>query len=173
VRCRGGRGRSRPSRVARRLSGLSIIGVESSEGSTMVMKDTSHPLAEAEAAEAIGRAAGELRDILVAMAGRLEPFPYFLGSIEVQAVEAEPGGASRADRGCIVVCGDGELYEFTMNVNLPGAGPELGLDRDDTVKRVELPPEDYLPYAYNAIKELGALIGEQEARAKKYTFDKP
>ncbi len=139
----------------------------------MAGKDTSDRSMAAEAEKAVERTAGELHDILVAMVGRLDPFPYFLGSIEVQAVEAEPGGASRADRGCIVVCGDGELYEFTMNLNLPGPGPELGLDRDDTVKRIELPPEDYIPYAYNAIKELSALLGELEARARKYSFDKP
>ena len=39
----------------------------------MATKDTSHPPAEVEAAEVIERAAGELRNILVAMAGRLEP----------------------------------------------------------------------------------------------------
>jgi hypothetical protein len=139
----------------------------------MAVKDLSGKSAASKAEDVVECTAGELHEILVAIAGRLAPFPYFLGSIEVQAVEAEPGGASGADRGCVVVCDDGELYEFTMNLNLPGLGPELGLDRDDTVKRIDLPPEDYIPYAYNAIKELSALLAEQEARASKYSFDKP
>ena len=34
----------------------------------------------------------------------------------------------------------------------------------------DLPPEDYISYAYHAIKEIGALIEEQKTRAKKYSW---
>lgn len=121
------------------------------------------------AEEAVQKAAQELHDILVAMAGELVPFPYFLGSIEVRAIEAEPGGAERADRGCIVVCPDGEMYEFTMRFQPPGPA-DIGMDRDDSVKRVELPPRDYIAYAYNAVKEMAGLLAEREGRARKYSY---
>ena len=41
---------------------------------------------------------------------------------------------------------------------------DFGMERDDSVKPVHLPPEDYVAYAYNAIKEMGGLIEEQRAR---------
>jgi len=117
----------------------------------------------------VQRTAEQLHELVAEMASALVPFPYFMGSIQVQAVEAEPGGVQRADRGCIVVCPDGELYEFTMKVQAQGPF-DAGLDRDDSVKPVELPPEEYVVYALNAIKELGALLEEQRARARKYSF---
>ena len=43
--------------------------------------------------ETVQRAADQLHETLVELATKLEPFPYFLGSIEVRAIEAEPGGA--------------------------------------------------------------------------------
>ncbi len=122
------------------------------------------------AQESVQRLAAELHEIVVAMAQELAPFPYFLGSTEVRAIEAEPGGAQKADRGCIVVCPDGEMYEFSLKVQAPGAGFDMGLTRDDSVKRVEMPPEDYIPYAHHAVRELAALLDEQRQRGKKYSF---
>ncbi len=122
------------------------------------------------AADAVQKTADALHEQLVEMAEALDPFPYFLGSLEVRAVEAEPGGVERSDRGCIVVCQDGELYEFTMKMQSEDAGADLSMSRDDSVKRIELSPQDYIPYAYNAIKELGKLIEDQRARGKKYRF---
>ena len=113
--------------------------------------------------------AAQLREILVEMASALVPFPYFLGSLEVQAIEAEPGGVEKADRGCVVVCADGEMYEFTMRMQSPG-GFDMSMEREDSVKRIDLPPEDYIGYAYNAIKEMAALLEEKQTRAKKYSY---
>ena len=117
----------------------------------------------------IQKTAQDLHEILADMASQLDPFPYFLGSTEVRAVEAEPGGVQKADRGCVVVCQDGELYEFTMKVQGGGAF-DFEIDRDDSVKRLEMPPEDYIPYAYNGIKELGKLMEDLRGRAQKYSF---
>ena len=122
-----------------------------------------------ESREAVQRAADKLHDSLVELAAKLDPFPYFLGSIEVRAIEAEPGGANKADRGCIVVCQDGEMYEFSMKIQAPNEF-DLGMERDDSVKPVQLPPEDYVAYAYHAIEEIAGLLAEQRARAKKYSF---
>ncbi|MBI3743526.1 MAG: hypothetical protein HY261_04485 [Chloroflexi bacterium] len=120
-------------------------------------------------ADGVQRLADQLHETLVALAANLVPFPYFLGSTEVRAIEAEPGGVERADRGCIVVCDDGEMYEFIMKVQ-QGDLFDGGMGRDDSVKKVEMRPEDYIPYAYHAIKEIGALIDEQKTRAKKYSW---
>jgi len=122
-----------------------------------------------ESREAVQRAADKLHDSLVELAAKLDPFPYFLGSIEVRAIEAEPGGANKADRGCIVVCQDGEMYEFSMKIQAPNEF-DLGMERDESVKPVQLPPEDYVAYAYHAIEEIAGLLAEQRARAKKYSF---
>ena len=117
----------------------------------------------------IQKTAEELRQQLVEMAAQLDPFPYFLGSTEVRAIEAEPGGVQKADRGCVVLCQDGELYEFTMTMT-GGSDMDFGIGRDDSVKRIEMPHEDYIPYAYNGLKELAQLLEEQRARASKYRF---
>ncbi|MEE9284680.1 MAG: hypothetical protein V3V35_03010 [Dehalococcoidia bacterium] len=122
------------------------------------------------AADGVQKLASDLHDIIVAMATQLAPFPYFLGSTEVRAIEAEPGGVQKADRGCVVVCPDGEMYEFSMKIQAPGPGFDLSMSRDDAVKRLELAPEDYIPYAHNAVKELAVLLDEQKTRAKKYSF---
>lgn len=121
------------------------------------------------ASETIQKTADSLHEQLVEMSSQLDPFPYFLGSLEVRAIEAEPGGVERSDRGCIVVCQDGELYEFIMKMQNTES-MDLSMSRDDSVKRVEFSSEDYIPYAYNAIKELGKIIEEQRGRAKKYRF---
>lgn len=118
----------------------------------------------------VQKTAEQLHEIVVQMASSLVPFPYFLGSTEVQAVEADPGGVQRADRGCIVICADGEMYEFTMRVQSPGPGLDFTMDREDSVKPISLPPEEYTVYACNAIKEMAKLLEEQRARAKKYSF---
>ncbi len=47
---------------------------------------------------------------------------------------------------------------------------DFGMERDDSVKPVQLPPEDYVAYAYHAIREIAGLLAEQQARAKKYSF---
>ena len=56
-----------------------------------------------------------LRELLIAAAGQLDPFPQFFGSMEVQAVEVDPPAGQGPDRGCVVICPDGELYELTVN----------------------------------------------------------
>ena len=121
-------------------------------------------------ADAVQKLAGDLHDTVVTMAAQLVPFPYFLGSTEVRAVEAEPGGVQKADRGCVVVCPDGEMYEFSMKLQAPVEGFDISMSRDDTVKLLELQPEDYIPYAFNAVKEMALLLDEQQSRAKKYSF---
>ena len=112
--------------------------------------------------DGLERAAAELRERLIALAQQVAPFPYFLNSDEVQAVEAEPGEISRADRGCIVVCPDGELYEFNIKLEDPGMTGYVSVVRWDSVKPVEMMPEEYIAYAANAVRALERVVAEQQ-----------
>jgi len=128
------------------------------------------PLAQkAKADAAVERAALTLRRLLQEAVARLAPFPPFPGAFFTLAIEAEPDAASHADRGCVVVGPDGELYELTMGLELP-PGPGEPADpvsmRKEEMKRLELHPRDYVVYAYNALARVVEIILEQqEARS--------
>ena len=103
------------------------------------------------------RAASQLHDVLKALAVRLKPFPAFMNMASIQAVEVEPQVLQAPDRGCVVVCPDGELYRLSL-VLIPGP---LGLSDADQVEEFEalgLPTEEYIPYAYAAIVELAGRL---------------
>ncbi len=102
---------------------------------------------------ALERAASQLRDILRALAGRLQPFPAFMNMASIQAIEVEPQGLRASDRGCVVVCPDGELYELSLQL-IPGPPEVSDIDQVEEYKALELPPEEYIPYAYAAFKAL-------------------
>ena len=123
------------------------------------------PLAQkAKADAAIERAAQSLRQLLQEAVARLDPFPPFPGAFFTLAIEAEPDAASHADRGCVVVGPDGELYELTMGLELP-PGPGEPADpvsmRKEEIKPLELHPRDYAVYAYNALTRVVEILLEQ------------
>lgn len=110
----------------------------------------------------IGRTATELRQSLQAAARELRPFPHFPEST-TEAIEAEPGGAAKADLGCVVLCPDGELYEFTMALDFSS---ETGsVDKREDLREVRLNPQDYIAYAYNALVEVTHLLVERAEQA--------
>lgn len=110
----------------------------------------------------IDRTANELRAALRAAVRELKPFPYFPEST-TEAIEAEPGGAAKADVGCVVVCPDGELYEFTMAIDF---STETGtVDKREDLREVNLKPQDNIPYTYNALLEVTRILMER-AEAK-------
>jgi len=108
----------------------------------------------------IERAASQLREMLHEAAGELDPFPLFMGSLYVRAIEAEPGGAAKSDLGCVVVCPDGELYEYVYTMILGGLFPEP-TPKEET-RKLDLPPQEYIPYAYNALCEVTRLLLERQ-----------
>jgi hypothetical protein len=110
------------------------------------------------------QAAADLKEILKATIRDLDPFPPLFDSPFIKGVEAEPGAAARADIGCVVVCPDGELYEFTYT--LGAAGPMPDFSRKEETKKLDLPPRDYIPYAYNAIAEVTRLIMERRRQPR-------
>jgi len=128
--------------------------------------DNADPLEAKAAADLIvERAATELRGLLQASVARLRPFPPFPGAFFTNAIEAEPDGAADTERGCVVVCEDGELYELQMGVDLENAvlgGFEDPVSlRKEELKKLELHPRDYIVYAYNALTAVTEKLLEQ------------
>ncbi|MEK7874494.1 MAG: hypothetical protein AAB502_11640, partial [Chloroflexota bacterium] len=106
------------------------------------------------------KAAEELRRLLREAVAELEPFPYFLGSFDIKALEAEPPSGAGPDRGCVVVCPDGELYEYQISVVDAGSGGG-GLDRLEKLEKLELPLKEYIAYALAAME---AVAREQQKK---------
>jgi len=111
------------------------------------------PLArKAHADLVIDRTAQQLRDILHAAVGSLNPFPPYPGSFFNYAIEVEPGILGGPNRGCIVVGQDGELYELIMRMDFSGDdGDPVGM-RDEEMRKLELLPHEYIVLAHQAIK---------------------
>ncbi len=115
------------------------------------------PLArKAQADLIVERAAEQLRRIVHDLAGRLRPFPPFPGAFFTNAVEVEPDAAASTERGCVVVCEDGELYELLIGVDFdsPEALSDPVAARKEELRPLDLHPRDYVVYAYNAITAL-------------------
>ena len=125
------------------------------------------PLAYKNEADALlERTADRLRLLLKEAAARLDPFPPFPGSFFSYGIEVEGAGAESADRGCVVLAPDGELYELVMGQDATA----LALDESDPValrneelKKLDLHPRDYVLYAYSALVRVVELLLEREA----------
>ena len=132
----------------------------------VVHVNTADPMAlKQQADQVIERAAADLQGMLRAAAARLRPFPPFPGAFFTNAIEAEPDGAAEADRGCIVVCEDGELYELQIGVDfesleLGGFEDPVSL-RKEELHKLDLHPRDYIVYAYNALTAVIEKLMEQ------------
>ena len=62
----------------------------------------------------------------------------------------------------MVVCPDGERYELSLEATLQDPEVGGGLEQVNELKRLELPPGEYIPYAYGAIQELGRILRERQ-----------
>lgn len=112
---------------------------------------------------ALERAAAELRKLLKELAAAIDPFPSFPNVASLQAIEVTPGAAGGAERGCVVVCPDGELYELVLRL-LPGPLDTGGVEPVEELHELELPPGDYVAYACAAVRELARVLEELQAR---------
>ena len=130
------------------------------------MSEQFDPLARKAQADAIvERAAQGLRQLLQEAVARLDPFPSFPGAYFTLAIEAEPDAASHADRGCVVVGPDGELYELQMGLELPpspGEPADPVSMRKEEMRKLDIHPRDYVVYAYNALTRVVEILLEQE-----------
>ena len=115
------------------------------------------------------RAAIQLRELLREACAELRPFPPFPNALFTHAIECEGDTAATADRGCVVVCEDGELYELEVgldheSIELTGSWDPVTA-RKETLKPLEMHPRDYVVYAYNALLAVTEhLLEQDEAR---------
>ena len=92
-----------------------------------------------------------LNKVLVELAGRLQPFPSFMGMTSLQALELEPPPESRSEWGCVVVLPDGEICELELEV-IPGPVGPTDVDQVDRYRPLELPAEEYIHFAASAVR---------------------
>ncbi len=119
------------------------------------------PLVKRAVADAVlERASMELNKLLQELAAALDPFPNFLGLESIMAIEVEPSGVADPEKGCVVVCPDGELRELVLRM-VPGPIDIGGVDQIEEMKELELAVGDYVAYAYAAIVELTRLLEEK------------
>jgi hypothetical protein len=140
----------------------------SRSGGTHVTLERPDPLdLKTQADVIVERATEQLRRLLHRAVAELEPFPSFPGALFTNAIEAEPGGASDPERGCVVVGEDGELYEFRIGVDFEGVALSGFEDpvslRKEELHKLDLHPRDYIVYAYNALTAVVELLLEQRA----------
>ncbi|MFN0147969.1 MAG: hypothetical protein ACKVT1_15810 [Dehalococcoidia bacterium] len=112
-------------------------------------------LRKAQADIVLDRAASQLRELLREACAELDPFPSFPNAFFTNAIECEEGSAASADRGCVVVCEDGELYELEFGIDHDAIEMAGSWDpvtaRSEVKKKLELHPRDYIVYAYSGL----------------------
>ena len=116
------------------------------------------PLVKRAVADAVvERASSELRPLMRELAGALDPFPRFMGIESIQALEVEPSGVVSSDRGCIIVCTDGELRELQLRI-VPGDMDGGGVDQSEEMRDIDLSPGDFVAYAHLAVMQMASII---------------
>lgn len=110
----------------------------------------------------LDRAAMQLRELLEEAAGQLRPFPPFPGAFFTNAIEVEADAADSPERGCVVVCEDGELYELKMSIDFSADAQDPVAARDETLTKLdELHPRDYIALAYDALTRVTEALVER------------
>jgi hypothetical protein len=103
----------------------------------------------------IERTAIQLQQVLKEACAALDPFPSFPNALFTNAIECDPGPIGNPERGCIVVCEDGELYELELGIDhdaieMTGSWDPVTARKEER-KKIELHPRDYIVYAYNGL----------------------
>lgn len=110
---------------------------------------------KAQADALLERTALQMRQLLQEAAAELRPFPPFPGAFFTNAVEVESEAAENPERGCVVVCEDGELYELKMKINFSEDATDPVSARDEELEKLEdLHPRDYVALAYEALSRI-------------------
>lgn len=131
----------------------------------LVFMDTNPLLRKAQADNVLERAALQLQQLLKEACAELQPFPSFPNAFFTTAIECDPGTVADPERGCVVVCEDGELYELEIGVDheaieLTGSWDPVTA-RKETRKKLDLHPRDYIIYAYNGLMAVTEHLLEQ------------
>lgn len=128
-------------------------------------------LRKAQADAVLERTASQLRQLLHDACARLDPFPSFPNAFFTNAVECEEGASASAERGCVVVCEDGELYELDFGIDHDAIEMSGSWDpvtaRKETKRKLALHPRDYIVYAYNGLVAVTEALLEREAEAAR------
>ena len=119
----------------------------------------SHRL-EDEASAVLGDTAQRLESLLTELAGKIHPFPAFLGMISVQAVAIEPPFRSTRDPGCVVVNPEGQICSLDI-ATIDGIAGLTEADQVNELNPLDLNPVEYIVYASAAIEAL-----QQEIRRR-------
>ena len=117
-------------------------------------------LQAAAAAAALGETAAQLGRVLAELAGRLRPFPPFLGMVSVQAVELEPPVAPSRDLGCVVVDPQGRICQLDLR-EIAGIAGFNETDQVEEFQELELSDAEFIIYAATAIGALAAELGRR------------
>ena len=123
----------------------------------MEMKDKSPEDLKAAADTILEETAGQLRQVLMELASRVRPFPSFLNMVSIQALELEPTLRPAADRGCVVVCPDGQICQLDLT-GIPGAVGVADVDQVEEFRELDLAAEEYVIYAMAAIRALTEVL---------------
>ena len=112
-------------------------------------------LRKTQADSVLGRTALQIEQLLKEACAQLDPFPPFPNALFTNAIECEAEAVADPNRGCVVVCEDGELYELEMGIDHESIEMTGSWDpvtaRKETAKKVDLHPRDYIVYAYNGL----------------------
>lgn len=133
--------------------------------------DTDPLLRKAQADNILDRAGLQLQQLLKEACAELRPFPSFPNAFFTNAIECDPGLIGDPDRGCVVVCEDGELYELEIGIDheaveLTGSWDPVTA-RKETRKKLELHPRDYVVYAYTGLMAVTEHLMEQSQEREK------
>lgn len=119
---------------------------------------------KAQADMVLERSALQLRQLLEEATAKLRPFPPFPGAFFTNAIEVEAEAAEDPERGCIVVCEDGGLYELKMSIDFSDDAQDPVSARDETLTKLEdLHPRDYVLLAYEALTRVTEHLMERAA----------
>ncbi|MEX0785907.1 MAG: hypothetical protein WD939_04665 [Dehalococcoidia bacterium] len=119
---------------------------------------------KAQADMLLERSAIQLRQLLEEAAKQLRPFPPFPGAFFTNAIEVDAGVGDDPERGCVVVCEDGELYELKMSIDFSDDAQDPVSARDETLTKLDdLHPRDYLTLAYEALTRVTEQLMERTA----------
>ena len=116
----------------------------------------------AQADAALERTVLELRQLLEETAAQLRPFPPFPGAFFTNAIEVEAEAAKTNERGCVVVCEDGDLYELKLSINFSDEAMDPVSAREEKLTKLEdLHPRDYIALAHEALTRMTEQLMER------------
>ena len=97
------------------------------------------------------RSVAELRETLLNAIQQIPKFPPVFPMSALEAIEVEPREMESPERGPIVVCPDGEIYEMIVRATFETIGVQEYADRREEIKPLDLPLHEYIAYVYNGI----------------------